>query len=1769
MLLNYKSWRLGLLTFLTFYISGVNAQTIDKDDLKEKNSETLQFDSTFRNSIFEAKAVKTIDLKLEDENEIGNAFFSEVNSSDYTSTSNPTDTMFSSGPDNFGYQWESSYDSSAQVNFTDISNDPLATNLNLFGYDYETVTLPWSFPFYDSTYTEIHVYSVGVIKFTFSFIYVSNGFSGTPPAFPNNDNPNNAIAPFWDNMNANGNIWYYESLDGEKVIIQWEESQICCDPTNPKNTFQVILWQNGTIEFQYEEVNDSNVTATIGIENYAGNDGLQVANDEPFLKDSLGVIFFADSSPIISHSPLKNTTNTSNNYTITAHVLDTGSINFTELYWRTNSSSSFTVQSMLNVGGTIYQTQIPAQANGTTIQYYIRTEDNDLNETLHPSNAPNEFHNFIVSATLPPENLYAFSNIDLEVPLIWEIPNSNVTPPIAPINSFAYTKVGNSQIGFNGAEGMFATKFSLSKTQGLSKIKLRFLENEISNYTVSLYDVGRGGKPNQFLGVIGQGQTEGFEEEVELSLENPSQIAEGSFFVVISQDSENSFALASETENEIPANTFFVSGKGFENWQSFESVSINKIPQITIKTESLTHENKFIPERQNPKLKLSEQDLRESQNITSYLSFNKPKNSQVKAISVARFLSKGINFSGKKTGNQILSLGLSAFKIYRSTNPTDLVSPTNNFLIYESPDAMVLSYLDNDPSLVNGTEYFYAGTSVFIDSVSGQVIESSPSNLASATPLDVIPTQAPTNFSAILNGSLVDLAWTNPTLNVDSTTVDDLIGARIYRRDNAQQNGFVLYDSVAAPNETYTDVNPPIDATYYVVAVDLGGNESQRTNTANTFYIAGLGTPIFEDSLESPSNWTFFNNDPSVIWNVDATPSNVQGTAIPYSGNACLNYNNGVDFSSFGSPNSGSVVLNQTIDLTGVVSPNLFFWTLYESEFGSNYDQKWVEISTDNFQTTILDTQLFVLNINSGTWVPTVIALDSSWQQIQLRFRFDSIDGIGNGGAGWFIDNLGIYTTADLIGPVFANETQIGKTDDFTNHQVIQVSVSDPSGIDSVWLNYRVGNTGNFTTKAMSFSGGNTYIDSIPPPTNLTSDTVWYFFKANDLSDSLNTSHSPSNYLNNPNSNLHFYVVRLLPSGTLTFEPTPGNIHLEWGIPGANGIELKRDDGTSEFQSPIPSSLPGLNNPSPSTFATKFDISSQTQISGNAQVSSVKIFFANGGSAGAEFKVKIYSADPITLLPDVVLWDTLATQSIFGNFILFDLPTPVNVGNGLFFVGVEQTTTNQISLGGDTTFQLPYGFNNNTHFIQGFQTSWSATELLSPIYGQVIPMIRCFVEPVTTPIASSKANKITFESLNFKGKSKSVSKVNLLSQKDSNQIFENPSYTVLEYNLYKMNGSANDANEVVTNGSVIYVGTDLFFDDTNVLPLNLYSYAITVTYDVNGLNAFSEPGNLVIGTPLPNGGFLLANTLDFGGIPENTSETKDFVIHNIGNLDVNVSAMNFSTPFTLSSTSPLAPPFTITAFDSVTISVSCSLSNIGVETGTVDIVNDSPLSPYSVSLVAEGINPQISVNSPLIDFGVLGLGSADSVFASISVTNDGTTDLVISGFNFSGSNPTFFANTNQLPITISANQTSQVDFVFLLGTVQNPSIFSTNLEIESNALNTLGVINLLANVQVVSIGESENLIPTEFSLQQNYPNPFNPTTTIRFGIPQRSFTKIVIYNALGQKVKILVNKTLEASYYNLKWNGIDENGNTVSSGIYFVKIESGDFSQVKKMTFLK
>jgi len=103
------------------------------------------------------------------------------------------------------------------------------------------------------------------------------------------------------------------------------------------------------------------------------------------------------------------------------------------------------------------------------------------------------------------------------------------------------------------------------------------------------------------------------------------------------------------------------------------------------------------------------------------------------------------------------------------------------------------------------------------------------------------------------------------------------------------------------------------------------------------------------------------------------------------------------------------------------------------------------------------------------------------------------------------------------------------------------------------------------------------------------------------------------------------------------------------------------------------------------------------------------------------------------------------------------------------------------------------------------------------------------------------------------------------------------------------------------------------------------------------------------------------------------------------------------------------------------------------------------------------------------------------------------------------------------------------------------------------------------------VGDEDDdfIIPDDFALNQNTPNPFNPTTDISFDLPRSTHVTLNVYNILGQKARTLIDENLPAGSHIITFDGRDDGGYELSSGIYFYQIKAGEFSQSRKMTLLK
>ena len=110
-----------------------------------------------------------------------------------------------------------------------------------------------------------------------------------------------------------------------------------------------------------------------------------------------------------------------------------------------------------------------------------------------------------------------------------------------------------------------------------------------------------------------------------------------------------------------------------------------------------------------------------------------------------------------------------------------------------------------------------------------------------------------------------------------------------------------------------------------------------------------------------------------------------------------------------------------------------------------------------------------------------------------------------------------------------------------------------------------------------------------------------------------------------------------------------------------------------------------------------------------------------------------------------------------------------------------------------------------------------------------------------------------------------------------------------------------------------------------------------------------------------------------------------------------------------------------------------------------------------------------------------------------------------------------------------------------------------------------GALDLLARFEVANMDP----LPDHYGLNRNMPNPFNPSTAIGYQLPEAGLVRLAIYNLLGQEVRVLVDERKEAGSFTATWDGNDELGRRVATGVYLYRIQAGDFSASKRMLLLK
>ena len=180
--------------------------------------------------------------------------------------------------------------------------------------------------------------------------------------------------------------------------------------------------------------------------------------------------------------------------------------------------------------------------------------------------------------------------------------------------------------------------------------------------------------------------------------------------------------------------------------------------------------------------------------------------------------------------------------------------------------------------------------------------------------------------------------------------------------------------------------------------------------------------------------------------------------------------------------------------------------------------------------------------------------------------------------------------------------------------------------------------------------------------------------------------------------------------------------------------------------------------------------------------------------------------------------------------------------------------------------------------------------------------------------------------------------------------------------------------------------------------------------------------------------------------------------------------------------------------------------------------------------------------------------------SDVVITWDANPESDLAGYNVYWGSPTGYSFANVVDVgnvtTYTLSGVSITDTIAV--TAYDMDIDGTDDQVEGN--------ESWFAIEPTSLGTKDDdvLSPTAFTLKQNYPNPFNPVTTISYQLPKTTFVNLSIYNVVGQLVETLVNEYDNAGFHTVEWNA-----SRVGSGVYFYRIEAGEYTETKKCLILK
>jgi hypothetical protein len=317
------------------------------------------------------------------------------------------------------------------------------------------------------------------------------------------------------------------------------------------------------------------------------------------------------------------------------------------------------------------------------------------------------------------------------------------------------------------------------------------------------------------------------------------------------------------------------------------------------------------------------------------------------------------------------------------------------------------------------------------------------------------------------------------------------------------------------------------------------------------------------------------------------------------------------------------------------------------------------------------------------------------------------------------------------------------------------------------------------------------------------------------------------------------------------------------------------------------------------------------------------------------------------------------------------------------------------------------------------------------------------------------------------------------------------------------------------------------------------------------------------GEPLPN---IWTETdelefeLQFSGYPE----TESLFVHNTGtdtlliaNIQIEGEAFSYAGP----------TEFEILPNEMTVLEIMMDATVTGYYLGDLTIFSNDPDNPeHIISLYGTCVQPPVIAVNPL----EITMELADNITteAIVQVENNGGYDLIYALTIEEVNGAVTWLELDHDFNIINPSSNDEVTLFIDTTGLEEGTYIANLLFMHNDPSQEDIIVEITLNVVPVSADEDITLlIPI---LGDNYPNPFNPQTTISFSITDDiATTSLVVYNSKGQKIKTLINEVLHIGSHKIVWNGLDESGNNVASGIYLYKMRSGNYSAVKKMIMLK